>query len=246
MCVFSSSETQVSLHRLPVQAKTYALCRKGVNRGDMGARSHHNVSLGVNVDRRPRKRAFHGSQWQQHIPAVLLLRDLARPGDEESVHHRLVCTRIRHSPGAHHAHVRPDQRKAVRHSHRGQRRAARCSHALQMSCVSKKDPSDKDADCGGSALHAVLAAAVDAHAADRLRPSRRGQSGAPDQLYIPSLSLAGLLQFQRQPHYLWLLQRELQERLPGRVSASGLLLGPKEDEILHQTAQSWKPFEYGC
>ncbi|XP_077378774.1 neuropeptide FF receptor 2a isoform X2 [Festucalex cinctus] len=145
---------------------------------------------------------------------VMLQGELAQPGDAQDLHHRVVRQHLPGSAVPHRRHVRSHRHHALqdRRAHGRQAGSRQPTRRLQEEAAGHQDAPDR-----GLALHPVLAAPVDPHDAERLRPAHRAAVPHRQHLRLPLCPLAGVFQQQRQPHHLRILQRELPPGFPGGV-----------------------------
>lgn len=115
---------QIQMHCLPIQAKADHIHSYLDNSHYLGSGHIHYVSLGGDVT--SDQGANHSGAtglWQQNKPVLLVQRELAKPGDEEDLHHCPVCQYLPCSSFTHRDHVRSDWHYAFQNNSPNGRKA---------------------------------------------------------------------------------------------------------------------------
>lgn len=115
---------QIQMYCLPIQAKADHIHSHLDNRHYLGSGRIHHVSLWG--DATSDQGAPHSGViglWQQNKPILLVQRELAKPGDEEDLHHCPVCKYLPCSSVPHRDHVRPNWHYAFQNSRPNGRKA---------------------------------------------------------------------------------------------------------------------------
>lgn len=147
------------MHRLPIQAKDHHLHGVNDHRRYLGASDIHHVSVWCDAagDQGAHRTDLTGLR-QQDRPLLLVQRELAKPGNEENLHHCVVCKHLSCPSFPHCDYVRPDWDYAFQNS-RSNRRKAGPGEPPQ--CVEEEAKGDKNASYRCSTLHPFLAASLD-------------------------------------------------------------------------------------
>lgn len=97
---------QIQMHRLPIQTKTHHINSHLDNSHYLGPGNIHYVSIrgDVTSDKGTNHSGITGLR-QQNQPVLLVQGELAKPGDEEDLHHCPICKYLPCPPFAHCDHV---------------------------------------------------------------------------------------------------------------------------------------------